>query len=117
MNNFENPKNMFNPEEIKGVDQLASKEEAITFSEKKEMLKNNIAELKYRHGVLLSELESIIEELDDGIINDVRGQEYAKEKNESLSQVSKYLEEEKKRLVKTEEFSSKIKNNLLSSEN
>ena len=117
MNSFENHKNVINPEEIKRVDQLASKEEAITFSEKRELLKNSISELKLRQNQLLSELENIIEDLEDGLADDVRGQEYAREKNESLNQIDKYLKEEREKLIDMEEYSAKIKNSILSSKN
>lgn len=117
MNNFEKPKNLFNENVIKGVDQLTSKEEAITVSEKKELLRSNISELKYNYSLILSELEKIIDELEDGNVNDVIGQELAKEKNESLNQVANYLEIEKKKLSDMKDYSEKLKKSLLFSKN
>ncbi len=117
MNNFENPKNIYNSENLENIDQIAPEEEAITFPEKREVLKNTIKDLENQYSTTLSELNNLINELDENSFNSTYQEELLKDVNESLKQINKYVEDQKNSLKELEKYQNDLKEKLLSSKN
>jgi len=117
MNNFENPKNIYNSENLENIDQIAPEEEAITFSEKREVLRNTIKDLESQYSTTLAELNNLINELDEKSFNSINQEELLKDTNESLKQIARYVEDQKNNLKELEKYQKDLKSKLLSSKN
>ncbi len=117
MNNFENPKNIYNSENLENIDQIAPEEEAITFSEKREILRNTIKDLENQYSTTLGELNNLINDLDEKSFNSTYHEELLKDTNESLKQIDKYVEDQKNNLKELEKYQKNLKEKLSSSKN